>query len=162
MRWQDDLEKFKARLQRGEDVFGECHLQCPCNAPGQYSRRAGPLAFQCFTTSTCSRCVHFLFPGPLIRKYLLDNGHRVTVELRPDASLGDAIEADEQKRLAAAREAMGSADLDAVVAATKASVPRAHCNLGDVHTAECPGCLGNFNQHGADACLSHLRSLCRS
>lgn len=31
MRWQDDLEKFKARLQRGEDVFGECHLQCtPC------------------------------------------------------------------------------------------------------------------------------------
>lgn len=23
MRWQDDLEKFKGRLQRGEDVFGE-------------------------------------------------------------------------------------------------------------------------------------------
>jgi Zn-dependent M16 (insulinase) family peptidase len=78
MRWQEDLEKFKARLQRGEDVF-----------------------------------------GPLIRKYLLDNGHRVTVELRPDASLGDAIEADEQQRLAAAREGMAAADLEAVVASTK-------------------------------------------
>lgn len=85
-----------------------------------------------------------IFTGPLIRKYLLDNGHRVTVELRPDASLGDAIESDEQKRLAAAREAMGPADLDAVVAATKASVTLVHCNLADVHTAECPGCLGKL------------------
>lgn len=24
MRWQDDLEKFKGRLERGEDVFGAC------------------------------------------------------------------------------------------------------------------------------------------
>ena len=58
LKWQDDLEKFKARLGAGEDVF-----------------------------------------GPLIRKYLLDNGHRVTVELRPDSSLGDKIEQTEQERL---------------------------------------------------------------
>lgn len=68
----------------------------------------------------CRSACHPL-AGPLIRKYLLDNGHRVTVELRPDASLGDAIEADEQQRLAAAREAMGPADLEGVVASTKVS-----------------------------------------
>ena len=37
--------------------------------------------------------------GPLIRKYLLDNGHRVTVELRPDATLGEKIDAKESERL---------------------------------------------------------------
>ena len=58
LKWQDDLEKFKARLAAGEDVF-----------------------------------------GPLIRKFLLDNGHRVTVELRPDSGLGDKIEETEQQRL---------------------------------------------------------------
>ncbi|EFN52070.1 hypothetical protein CHLNCDRAFT_139318 [Chlorella variabilis] len=78
LRWQDDLEKFKARLARGEDVF-----------------------------------------GPLIRKYLLDNGHRVTVELRPDSQLGDSIAQTEQQRLQATRDGMGKGDLEKVVASTQ-------------------------------------------
>lgn len=61
----------------------------------------------------------FVFAGPLIRKYLLDNGHRVTVELRPDPALGDAIEAAEQERLAAVRAGMSEEELEAVVEATK-------------------------------------------
>lgn len=77
------------------------------------------LPSSCLQAGTSCNLTHSA--GPLIRKYLLDNGHRVTVELRPDASLGDAIEADEQQRLAKAREAMGPADLEAVVASTKAS-----------------------------------------
>jgi hypothetical protein len=44
----------------------------------------------------------------------------VTVELRPDAKLGDEVEAAEKERLAAVRAAMGDADLEAVVASTQA------------------------------------------
>jgi hypothetical protein len=79
LKWHDDLERFKARVAAGEDVF-----------------------------------------APLIRKFLLDNPHRVTVELRPDAALGEAIEAEEAARLAAAAAGMGDADRAAVVAATEA------------------------------------------
>ncbi|KAL4419293.1 hypothetical protein ABPG77_008343 [Micractinium sp. CCAP 211/92] len=78
LKWQDDLEKFKARLAAGEDVF-----------------------------------------GPLIRKYLLDNQHRVTVELRPDASLSEQIEKTEQEKLQAVRSGMGESDLEGVVKATQ-------------------------------------------
>lgn len=28
MKWQDDLAQFKARLDRGEDVFGEAAFKC--------------------------------------------------------------------------------------------------------------------------------------
>jgi len=56
--------------------------------------------------------------GPLINRYLLDNPHRVTVTLLPDAGLGGRIEAEEAGRLAAARAAMGPAQVDAVVAST--------------------------------------------
>lgn len=78
LKWQDDLEKFKARLVAGEDVF-----------------------------------------GPLIRRYLLDNQHRVTVELRPDASLSEQIEKTEQGKLQAVRSGMGEGDLEGVVKATQ-------------------------------------------
>ena len=57
--------------------------------------------------------------GPLIRKYLLDNGHRVTVELRPDQQLAEQIESSEQQRLQTARSGMADGDLQAVVAATE-------------------------------------------
>lgn len=43
----------------------------------------------------------------------------MTVELRPDAGLGDAIEAAERQRLEAARAAMSDAELEQVVEATK-------------------------------------------
>ncbi|PSC73335.1 presequence protease chloroplastic mitochondrial-like [Micractinium conductrix] len=78
LKWQDDLAKFKARLEGGEDVF-----------------------------------------GPLIRKFLLDNTHRVTVELRPDAKLSDEIESAEAAALQAAQGVMGEGDLQQVVAATQ-------------------------------------------
>ena len=37
--------------------------------------------------------------GPLIRRYLLQNTHKVTVELLPDAKLGAEVEQDEKARL---------------------------------------------------------------
>ncbi|GAB4815027.1 hypothetical protein N2152v2_002073 [Parachlorella kessleri] len=78
MRWEDDLAHFKARLARGEDVF-----------------------------------------GPLIRQYLLDNGHRVTVELRPDAALGEKIDAKESERLQAVRSQLGEQELQRVISETE-------------------------------------------
>ncbi|KAL4856502.1 Presequence protease 1 [Chlorella vulgaris] len=57
--------------------------------------------------------------GPLIRRYLLDNPHRVTVELRPDPKLGEEIEAGEQQRLEAVRGGMAERDLKEVVASTE-------------------------------------------
>ena len=78
LKWEDDLESFKARLAAGEDVF-----------------------------------------GPLIRAFLLENKHRVTVELRPDATLSEKIEAEEITRLESSRAKMVEADLEAVVASTR-------------------------------------------
>ena len=49
--------------------------------------------------------------GPLIRKFLLDNTHRVTLTMRPDPALGKKLEATEKERLAAKRATM---DTDAV------------------------------------------------
>lgn len=37
--------------------------------------------------------------GPLIRRYLLDNGHRVTVEMLPDTELAAQQEQEERARL---------------------------------------------------------------
>ncbi len=39
--------------------------------------------------------------GPLLRKYLLNNTHRVTVELLPDAQLGSEQERAEKEQLKA-------------------------------------------------------------
>lgn len=78
LKWHDDLDRFKARLAAGEDVF-----------------------------------------GPLIRRFLLDNAHRVTVELRPDAALSDRIEREETERLASARAKMTAADLENIVKSTE-------------------------------------------
>ena len=57
--------------------------------------------------------------GPLIRKYLLENRHRVSVEMLPDADLAAQREAAERDRLATARSAMGPEDIQAVVQETK-------------------------------------------
>jgi len=54
---------------------------------------------------------------PLIRRFLLDNTHRVTVVLTPDTGLGAAQEAEEAARVAAAAAGM---DLAAVAAETAA------------------------------------------
>lgn len=57
--------------------------------------------------------------GPLIRKYLLDNTHRVSVELLPDKGLATQREAVERERLAAARAAMSEEELEAIIKETK-------------------------------------------
>ena len=57
--------------------------------------------------------------GPLIRRYLLENRHRVSVEMLPDADLAAQREAAERDRLAAARSAMGPEDIQAVIQETK-------------------------------------------
>lgn len=51
----------------------------------------------------------------LIRTYLLDNSHRVTVVLKPDAGLGEKRAAEEQDRLEKVRAKMNDADLSAVM-----------------------------------------------
>ncbi|KAI8103761.1 hypothetical protein M9435_006289 [Picochlorum sp. BPE23] len=56
--------------------------------------------------------------SPLIRKYLLDNAHRVTVELNPDDQLSKEMETMEKERLEQERERL-EASLDQVVEATK-------------------------------------------
>ena len=54
----------------------------------------------------------------LIQRHLLDNSHRTTVVLQPDAELGKQLEEEETTRLAAARADMSHADLEELVAAT--------------------------------------------
>lgn len=51
----------------------------------------------------------------LIRDYLLNNTHRVTVLLQPDAELRKREDAAERDRLDQAREAMGEAEIKAIV-----------------------------------------------
>ena len=55
----------------------------------------------------------------LIQRHLLDNEHRTTVVLQPDAELGTRMEAEETTRLAEARASMSHAELEDLVAATQ-------------------------------------------
>lgn len=54
----------------------------------------------------------------LIKQYLLDNQHRTTVLLTPDATLGEQIEREEAEKLAAAKAKMGESDLQQIIAET--------------------------------------------
>lgn len=56
--------------------------------------------------------------GPLIKKYLLSNNHRVTVNLLPDSALGAKVEGAEKGRLAALRASMDAPAVDSVVSHT--------------------------------------------
>ena len=55
----------------------------------------------------------------LIQRHLLDNAHRTTVVLQPDAELGTRLEEEETSRLAEARAGMNHAELEELVAATQ-------------------------------------------
>lgn len=55
----------------------------------------------------------------LIQQHVLDNPHRVTLILSPDAKLGKQEEQREKDRLTKAREAMNDTDVQAVIANTK-------------------------------------------
>ena len=57
--------------------------------------------------------------GPLIRKYLLDNRHRVSVEMLPDTGLAAQRAAAERERLAAVRSALGPEDIEAIIRETR-------------------------------------------
>jgi Peptidase M16C associated len=57
--------------------------------------------------------------GPLIRRFLLDNTHRVTVELLPDKSLGAKIEAQEKARLEAKKASLEAPEIEAVIRETQ-------------------------------------------
>ena len=51
----------------------------------------------------------------LIRKYLLDNAHRSTIILEPDAELAQREEAAEKERLAAVRDSLNADELQAII-----------------------------------------------
>ena len=56
----------------------------------------------------------------LVREYLLDNPHRVTVALVPDASLGEALEAEEAAALESARASLSDEERAALAHETEA------------------------------------------
>jgi presequence protease len=56
----------------------------------------------------------------LIRRYLLDNNHRLTLILEPDPSLQQELETAEQEKLATIKAGMDQAQLEAVIANTQA------------------------------------------
>ena len=58
--------------------------------------------------------------GGLIDRYLVANAHRVTVQLLPDPSLSEKMEAQEQEKLDRMRADMGPAEVDDMIAKTKA------------------------------------------
>lgn len=53
--------------------------------------------------------------GPLIRRFLLDNQHRVTLTLLPDSSLGSKVEAEEKERLTQFQKKLTKEDVDSIV-----------------------------------------------
>ena len=55
----------------------------------------------------------------IIQTHLLDNAHRMTFLLEPDRKLSQRLEAEETARLAAARETMAAADIQALIEATQ-------------------------------------------
>ena len=59
------------------------------------------------------------FLGQLIRTYLLDNTHRLTVVAEPDPTLTATWEAEEEERLAQAKAAMTPEELQRVVDNTR-------------------------------------------
>ncbi len=58
------------------------------------------------------------WPQQLIRQYLLENNHRVTVTLQPDPDLAARLEQEEKDRLAAIRAQMSDEELATAVAYT--------------------------------------------
>lgn len=78
--------------------------------------------------------------GPLLRKYLLNNNHRVTVELLPDPKLGSEKEEAEKERLKAHQAKLTQDDLEATVTKTKELKER-QVPFIEAHTLAATGCL---------------------
>ncbi len=79
-----------------------------------------PLAFEAPLAAVKARLAADprFFEG-LIRAWLLDNPHRVTLTLRPDPGLREREEADERARLAQAEAALTPAEREAIAANTR-------------------------------------------
>jgi len=60
----------------------------------------------------------------LIRDYLIDNSHRVTVILEPDSDLNRRLEAEERERLDKARAEMSEAEAQAVIESARTLMER--------------------------------------
>ena len=56
----------------------------------------------------------------LLRKYVLDNGHRVTLTLVPEPTLASTLEADEEAELEAVRSQLGASELEQLAEETAA------------------------------------------
>ena len=57
--------------------------------------------------------------GPLLRKFLLNNSHRVTVELLPDSKLGAEQEQSEKAKLKTYQESLSPDAIEATIHKTK-------------------------------------------
>jgi hypothetical protein len=56
---------------------------------------------------------------PLLKRLLIDNKHKVTVELNPDKALGKVQDDEEKARIAAYRAGLSPEDIEKVVADTE-------------------------------------------
>lgn len=54
----------------------------------------------------------------LLRRFIVDNRHRSTIELQPDAELAAKQQAQEEQRLASAKASMSEAEVETVIRAT--------------------------------------------
>lgn len=78
-----------------------------------------PLKYEAPLTAVKSHIAHNpTYFQDLIQTYLLDNTHRVTLLLEPDASLNQRKEAAEKAKLAALKAEMSAAELQAIVQLT--------------------------------------------
>lgn len=80
-----------------------------------------PLQYEAPLTAVKAHLQHSTeYLSDLIRQYLLDNNHRLTLILEPDPTLQQQWETAEREKLAAIKAEMDQAQLEAVVANTQA------------------------------------------
>lgn len=78
-----------------------------------------PLKYEAPLTAVKANIAHNpTYFQDLIQTYLLDNRHRVTLLLEPDAALNQRKEAAEKEKLAAIKAEMSDADLEAIIQLT--------------------------------------------
>ena len=75
--------------------------------------------------------------GPLIRQYILNNSHRVTVVLQPDAKLGQVTEDKEKARLEATAKGLDEAGVGAGGAGASGGRPRVRVRAGGLLSLCC-------------------------
>ena len=74
----------------------------------------------------------------LLANYVLENNHRSTVILEPDAELAQRLEAEEETKLTAAKENMSQDELEAIIANTQALKERQEAQDSPENLAKLP------------------------